>query len=87
MDPPVTLAATVNAATRESGALDKPGTIIGVAVQRRVFRNGPRARIKDLLPGKASDCGMTAKDNRLFLKAGYTVDISPSLANNSEHWS
>lgn len=27
------------------------------------------ARIKDLLPGKASDSGVTAKDNRLFVDA------------------
>ena len=26
-------------------------------------------RIKDLLPGKATDCGVTAKDNRLFVEA------------------
>ena len=58
--------------------------LLKTALQRRVFRNNPRERIKDLLPGKASACGMTARDKRLFLKAGYTVDISPSLANNSE---
>ena len=58
--------------------------LLKTALQRRVFRNDPRERIKDLLPGKASNCGMTAKNNRLFLKAGYTVDISQSLANNSE---
>ena len=27
------------------------------------------AAVKDLLPGKATDCGVTAKDNRLFLNA------------------
>ena len=26
-------------------------------------------RIKDLVPGKASDCGVTGRDNRLFLDA------------------
>ena len=57
--------------------------LLKAALKRRVFRNDPWERIKDLLPGKANDCGMTAKDNRLFLKAGYTVDISQSLANNS----
>ncbi len=28
-----------------------------------------RLRINDLLPGKTTDCGVTAKDNRLFLEA------------------
>lgn len=26
-------------------------------------------RIKDVLPGKPGDCGVTAKDNRLFVEA------------------
>ncbi len=26
-------------------------------------------RIKDLLPGKSGDCGVIAKDNRLFIEA------------------
>ena len=30
-------------------------------------------RIKDLLPGKAGDPGVTAKDNRLFLDAGLWI--------------
>lgn len=30
---------------------------------RRILRDDPWARIQDLLPGKASDCGVTAKDN------------------------
>ena len=25
--------------------------------------------MKDLLPGKSTDCGITAKDNRLFMEA------------------
>ena len=38
-------------------------------MQRQVLRDDQWERIKDLLPGKASDCGVTAKDNRLFLEA------------------
>ena len=34
-----------------------------------VLRNDQWARIEHLLPGKASDCGVTAKDNRLFIEA------------------
>jgi hypothetical protein len=33
---------------------------------RPVLRDDQWERIKELLPGKASDCGVTAKDNRLF---------------------
>ena len=36
---------------------------------RRILRDDQWERIKDLLPGKASDCGVTAKDNRQFLEA------------------
>lgn len=36
---------------------------------RRELRDDQWERIKDLLPGKASDCGVTAKDNRLFVDA------------------
>ncbi|WP_413783209.1 IS5 family transposase [Endozoicomonas montiporae] len=36
---------------------------------RTVLRNDQWNRIKDLLPGKSSDCGVTAKDNRKFLEA------------------
>lgn len=38
-------------------------------MERRVLRDDPWERIKDLLPGKVTDVGVTAKDNRLFLKA------------------
>ena len=38
-------------------------------MERRVLRDDQWERIKDLLPGKASDRGVTAKDNRLFLEA------------------
>lgn len=36
---------------------------------RKVLRDDQRERIKDLLPGKAGDKGVTAADNRLFVEA------------------
>ena len=36
---------------------------------RSMLRDDQWDRIKDLLPGKATDCGVTAKDNRLFVEA------------------
>jgi transposase len=36
---------------------------------RKMLRNDQWERIEDLLPGKASDPGATAKDNRLFVEA------------------
>jgi transposase len=36
---------------------------------RKLLRNDQWERIEHLLPGKASDCGVTAKDNRLFVEA------------------
>ena len=36
---------------------------------RKVLRNDQWKRIEQWLPGKSSDCGVTAKDNRLFLEA------------------
>lgn len=38
-------------------------------MDRKVLRDEQWERIKDLLPGKATDRGVTAKDNRLFLEA------------------
>jgi transposase len=48
-----------------------------------------RERIKGLLPGKATDCGVTAKANRLFLDAVLWIvrtgspwrDLDPALGN------
>lgn len=56
---------------------------------RRILRNEQWERIKDLLPGKASDCGVTAKDNRQFLEAVLWIgrtgapwrDLPPELGN------
>lgn len=36
---------------------------------RKILRNDQWDRIKDLLPGKATDVGVTATDNRLFVEA------------------
>jgi transposase len=38
-------------------------------MDRLILRDDQWERIKDLLPGKATDRGVTAKDNRLFLEA------------------
>lgn len=36
---------------------------------RKMLRNDQWARIESMLPGKAGDRGVTAKDNRLFVEA------------------
>jgi putative transposase len=36
---------------------------------RTILRDDQWERIRDLLPGKVTDCGVTAKDNRLFVEA------------------
>ncbi len=36
---------------------------------RKILRDDQYARIEAMLPGKASDVGVTAKDNRLFVDA------------------
>jgi transposase len=36
---------------------------------RTILRDDQWERIADLLPGKATDCGVTAKNNRLFVEA------------------
>ena len=38
-------------------------------MSRKVLTDEQWERIEDLLPGKKSDCGVTAKDNRLFVEA------------------
>ncbi len=38
-------------------------------MNRKGLADGQWDRIKDLLPGKATDCGVTARDNRLFVDA------------------
>src|SRR3970282_1245583 len=56
---------------------------------RKMLRNDQWERIEHLLPGKASDPGTTAKDNRLFLEAVLWIartgapwrDLPPPLGN------
>lgn len=36
---------------------------------RTILRDDQWDRMKDLLPGTLNDCGVTAKDNRLFVEA------------------
>ena len=38
-------------------------------MNRNVLSNAQWKRIKEQLPGKKSDCGVTAKDNRKFVEA------------------
>ena len=38
-------------------------------MKRYALRDDQWDRIKDLLPGKSGDVGVTAKDNRLFVEA------------------
>jgi transposase len=38
-------------------------------MNRTVLRDDQWERIEPLLPGKASDCGVTGKDNRQFIEA------------------
>jgi len=56
---------------------------------RKMLRNDQWERIEHLLPGKASDRGVTAKDNRLFVEAVLWVartgspwrDLPPQLGD------
>jgi transposase len=56
---------------------------------RKMLRNDQWERIEHLLPGKAGDSGVTAKDNRLFVEAVLWIartsspwrDIPPQLGN------
>jgi len=38
-------------------------------MERSVLQSGQWEAIKDLLPGKSTDCGITAVNNRLFTEA------------------
>ena len=56
---------------------------------RKILRDDQWERMENLLPGKASDPGVTAKDNRLFVEAVLWVartgspwrDLPPELGN------
>lgn len=58
-------------------------------MERCVLRDDQWERIKDLLPGKVTDVGVTAKDNCLFLEAVLWIgrtgapwrDLPPKLGN------
>jgi putative transposase len=45
----------------------------GSTLDRRTLRDDQWERIAPLLPGKATDCGVTARDNRLFLEAVFWI--------------
>jgi transposase len=59
-------------------------------MKRTVLRNNQWERIKDLLPGKVGDCGVTAINNRLFVEAVlWTARIGSSPRDLTEgfgHW-
>ena len=56
---------------------------------RKLLREDQWDRIKDLLPGKVTDPGVTGKDNRLFVEAVLWInrtgspwrDLDPALGN------
>lgn len=49
---------------------------------RRELRKDQWDRIKDRLPGKATDVGVTAKDNRLFVDAVLWI----ARTGSHPHW-
>ena len=57
---------------------------------RNVLREDQWDRVKDLLPGKATDRGVTAKNNRLFLEAVLWIARTGSpwrdLPEEFGHW-
>jgi len=57
---------------------------------RTVLRDDQWGRIRDLLPGKASDCGVTATDNRKFIEAVLWIARTGSpwrdLPESFGHW-
>ncbi len=59
-------------------------------MDRRVLRDDQWERIAPLLPGKASDCGVTAKDNRLFIEGVLWIVRTGSpwrdLPSEYGHW-
>ena len=59
-------------------------------MDRNILRDDQWERIKDLLPGKTTDRGVTAKDNRLFLEAVLWIARTGSpwrdLPTRLGHW-
>jgi len=48
-------------------------------MERTVLRDDEWERLKDQLPSKAGDCGVTAADNRLFVEAVLWIARTGSL--------
>ena len=56
-------------------------------VIRRVLSDGQWGRIKDLVPGKESERGVTGDDNRLFLEAVlWVVRTGVPCVNGGAKW-
>jgi transposase len=59
-------------------------------MKRTVLRDDQWERIKDLLPGKAGDCGVTASNNRSFIEAVLWIARTGSpwrdLPERFGHW-
>lgn len=59
-------------------------------MERLILNDEQWAKIEALLPGKASDCGVTAKDNRCFLEAVLWINRTGSpwrdLPEFFGHW-
>jgi len=59
-------------------------------MDRMILRDCQWQRIAPLLPGKSSDCGVTAKDNRLFIEAVLWIARTGSpwrdLPSGYGHW-
>ena len=57
---------------------------------RKVLRDDQWERIEGCLPGKRTDCGVTAGDNRLFVEAVLWISRTGSpwrdLPNDFGHW-
>lgn len=55
-----------------------------------LLRDDQWSHIKELLPGKSGDCGVTARDNRLFLEAVLWIARTGSpwrdLSEYFGHW-
>lgn len=59
-------------------------------MDRLILRDDQWERIKNLLPGKSSDCGVTGRNNRLFLEAVLWIARTGSpwrdLPKEFGHW-
>jgi transposase len=57
---------------------------------RRILRNDQWSRLEPFLPGKSTDCGVTAKDNRKFVEAVLWIARTGSpwrdLPEEFGHW-